>query len=550
MNKLNQKRLLPLLWSFLAILLILAGTYIFFDNVLFNDNLISNRVDGRLNTFFAEHWFQVFRGREDWMQLPCFYPTQNVLSYSDIMLGFSLPYSLFRLIGINMYVSFKYAVITIHFIGSITLWYFMQKCLKCSQCVSLIAVVCFSFSNGYYAVMANPQMIAESLIPVILICLFYYVKHFHDKKRFLFAFIGLGIFILLFYTAFYVAYFTCVFLLLFLICFCLVAVARTRRETIFLTIKKYAARWREYLLYLALCILSMVPFLCLYLPSFHTLGGRSWEDVLIYAPTLYNLVGEHVDNFLGFDPTVYHLKMGFSPIYLGLHAIFIIWYVFSLFKNHKEKEAPPRPLLYTSLILCCMISLFLMIAWEDGFSLWYFFFKFVPGASAIRGISRWLSFLVLPLAICFSLLSDECLKKYKIGRTVLLPVLLIIVFICNHSSVGVCTDWNSSEELAFIESVPAPPIDCEVIYLTDKTRSLITAQNTWELQMDAWAIAQAYDLKTVNGYSGQLPEHWDLLVEHDDIDQKVADWMRINKIDNVVLYSYDLGTHEWTRRED
>lgn len=543
MENIDKKKLLSFIGSLIAILLILAGTYVFFGNVLLNDNLISNRVDGRLNTFFTEHWFQVFCGKESWTQLRCFYPSPNVLSYSDIMLGFSFPYCLFRLVGVNMYTAFKYSVIVIHVIGSLSLWYFMRKCLNLSQCAALIAVAGFSFSNGYYAVMANPQMIAESLIPFILVCLFYYVKHFDDKKRFIFALIGLGTFILLFYTAFYVAYFTCVFLFLFLLCLCPITLTRVSPKNIFLTIRKHVGRWWEYLIYIVLCIAAMIPFLYLYLPSFHTLGGRSWDDVLMYAPTLYNLIGQQVDNFLGLDSSIYHLKTGFSPIFLGLFALLVICHAF-LFRSRQKSGSSAYSILISSLILCCIVSLLLMIVWDNGFCLWYFFFKFIPGASAIRGISRWLSFSALPLAICFSLLADE----FKIGRGILLSALTVIVFVCNHSAVGVCTDWNSSQEIAFIDSVPAPPADCEVMYLTDKTHAYADDKLVWELQMDAWAIAQTYDLKTVNGYSGQLPEDWDLLVESDDIDEKVTDWMKKNDVDNAVLYSYDLGTHEWTRK--
>ncbi len=546
-NKLNQKRLLPFLTSFFAILLILAGTYIFFDNVLLNDHLIGSRVDGRLNTFFVEHWFQVFCGNESWMQLRAFYPAQNVLSYSDVMLGFALPYSLFRLFGVDMYMAFKYSVILVHLLGSIALWFFMNRCLKCSHWASLAAVVGFSFSNGYYAITANPQMFAESLLPIILICAFCYAKYFYDKRRVFFALAGLGLFVLLFYTAFYVAYFTCVFLFLFVPLFCLSACLCIPAKNIFSTIRKASVHWPEYLLYLALCVVAMLPFLYLYLPNFQNVGGRSWSDVVMYSPTLPNLIGQDINNIFNLDLSVYHLKTGFPPLYLALFILTMVCHVCLAVKNkrHGYKE-----IWSLSLAVSCIVSLFLVILWDNGFSLWYFFFKFIPGASAIRGIGRWLTFITLPVSICFSAFADVCLGKYKAGRRCILPALALTVFLCNHSTVGVTTTWNAASENAFTSSVPAPPDDCEVFYLTDYKHAS-TANDGWEeFQMDAWAIAQTYDLKTLNGYSGMYPDGWDLYMADENIDAKATDWMERNSADDIVLYSYDLGTREWTRKSD
>ncbi|MCI8712044.1 MAG: hypothetical protein HFH23_07130 [Ruminococcus sp.] len=396
--------------------------------------------------------------------------------------------------------------------------------------------------------MTNPQMIAESLLPLILICLFYYMTYFDNKKRFFFALSGIGIFLLLFYTAYYVAYFTCVLLLIFFLCFALIAFLCIPFKNILSSLKKVLAHWPEYLGYLVLCILSMIPFLYLYLPSYNRLGGRSWKDVLMYAPTLPNLIGREIDNFLGFDPTVYHLKMGFPAVFLGLFFFFATWFaVLFLTTRHKDKRCSIQDVLRKSLTVCCIISLFLMIVWGNGICLWYPFFKFLPGASAIRGISRWLAFITLPLSVCFSLLVDKCLKNRQWLRWILLPCLAMFTFLCNHSDVGVSTDWNRASEISFLASVPAPPKDCEIMYLTDKTHTSNDPARTWELQMDAWAIAQFYGLKTVNGYSGQLPNNWDLLIGHDDIDTKVIHWLEGTSVTDAILYSYDIGTHKWSK---
>jgi len=450
-------------------LLILIGTYIFFDNVLFNNNLISGRGDGRLNTLFAEHWFHVFLGEEGWKELPSFYPTTNVLSYSDIMLGFSIPYSVFRLFGINMYAAFKYSVIVIHLIGSFTLYYFANVCLKCSRMCSFIAVIGFSFSNGYYAIAGNPQLYAESFVPIILICFYYYIHNFNSPNRHFYALVGLSVFALLFYTAFYVAFYALLFVLI-LGVFTSIAFVLVRPKGLLSLLRKILAHWKEYIIYILFAILLMVPFIDLYLPTLHTLGGRSWEDIIIYTPTIQNVFGFGYDNPWNVDTDVYHLNFGFSPLLLVIFVLLFGYYIYShKINTNTTSKNTISTIIFISAIISVIFSMFLPVTTETGFSLWYFIYKIIPGASAIRAVIRWLPFLTLPFSICFCMLVEHFANTLSNARQIILIVFSILVFTNNYSTVGVNTLWNETSELKFIESVSAPPKDCKIMFLTDST---------------------------------------------------------------------------------
>lgn len=532
--------------------LILIGEYVFYYKIIGNDGLIGNRIDGRLNTLFAEHWYQVFRGNEPWMELPAFYPASNVLSYSDIMLGFAIPHSIFRIMGFDIYLSFKYSVILVHVLGSIALFFFMRKCLATSYLCSFLAVVGFSFSNGYYFLAGNPQMTAQSLLPFLFILVYYYFKNVNNKKRYVCAFGGLGLLILLFYTAFYVAYFFCIFMFLWLLLGFLTFLL-TNRVFLFNAIKAVLSRWKELFLYAAYCVILMIPFLILYLPTFGSIGGRTWEEISMYSPSIRGLIGLSTDNPLGLDPTQYHLKTGI-PIQVLLLLVlgFIIWVCL------KPTDTPPQqkdiPLssfgtpLAVSLFLTCIVSLFLVIKWDNGFSLWYYVYKVVPGASALRALDRWNAFIVLPISILTAWFLERIrLHHHIIGSLVLIAVTLV-VYTANYSTVGICSTWNASDENNFISSVAVPPKDCQIMYITDKLQKYtIQDFSDEELQMDAWTIAYTYSLKTVNGYSGQIPDGWDLRIRYKDIDERVMQWMQLNHMDTSHLYAYDIGTNTWTK---
>ena len=75
-------------WIFIiAIILVLEA--IFFRTVLWNDTLIGDDDDARLNILIMEHIWQFLHGIKDFADLGMFYPYQNTISYSDMNVGFT-----------------------------------------------------------------------------------------------------------------------------------------------------------------------------------------------------------------------------------------------------------------------------------------------------------------------------------------------------------------------------------------------------------------------------------------------------------------------------
>ena len=52
----------------------------------------------------------------------------------------------------------------------------------------------------------------------------------------------------------------------------------------------------------------------------------------------------------------------------------------------------------------------------------------------------------------------------------------------------------------------------------------------------AWEVSYKYNLKNMNGYSGQFPKEWEL----DNV------WIKLNNIGKNVYY-YDVATNVWTK---
>ena len=114
-------------WSKIIILWVIAIIIelLFFRNVIFNSNLLGDFGDGRLLTLILEHYYNFINAKESFNNLAIFYPLSNTLGYSDMLLGIAIPYIPLRLLGINMLLATKYSCILIHFIGTISMMYFL-----------------------------------------------------------------------------------------------------------------------------------------------------------------------------------------------------------------------------------------------------------------------------------------------------------------------------------------------------------------------------------------------------------------------------------------
>lgn len=536
----------------IVLLLILVGEIITFRNILFNDSLFGAAYDGKLNNYFVEHWYKVFCGQENWKDLICFYPAENVLGYSDIMLGFSLPYSILRFLGMNMFSAFKWVLILTHVLGSYCLFYFSNKCLKLSPWVSLVAVVSFSFSNGYNTMMINPQMLAVSWIPFLLIMLYYYFVNWKRKIRHVFALISVTIVVLLFYTAFYVAYFICVLIMISIVFFLVCSIFKRKNEMLQQLYGNVLVHWKEYVIYGGIAVFLMLPFIQLYLPVLQSTGGRTWEEVLAFSPGWRHLVQMNDTNIVGWDSEIYNLVSGFPIVDL---CVFTIVSLLAIFVKRKRKSSQKEEFLdfvffYLLLLLgFCMI----MTIQVYGMSIWYIFYKFLPGASALRGIARWLPFMTLWFGLVMALYLERVMKKFTWFRPWFAAMIAVMFFCTNYTPQAIGTEWSVSEETDYLDFVARPPEDCEVMYLTDREHVAERQSNEMfleaTLQMQSWAIADCFSIKTINGYSGQEPKGWNVHPQDENVDQEVKRWLALNGVTDDVVYSYDISTNKWTKLE-
>ena len=168
--------------STVVVLAIIAGLeYLFFAKVLFSDALIGETNDSRLNNLLVEHWFHAFTGKESFSVVNIFYPMPDTVAFTDMLVGFAIPYSILRAFGMNMFLANKIVLIAFHIFGSYTFYYLLKRKFKIDSFWSLVGVVIFSYSSAYYVRIGHTQLMAISLIPILIIFIYSFFEKFESK---------------------------------------------------------------------------------------------------------------------------------------------------------------------------------------------------------------------------------------------------------------------------------------------------------------------------------------------------------------------------------
>lgn len=510
----------------IIIVAILILEILFFRHVLPVDNLIGDNIDARLNTVFLEHWNRFFQGKESITDVcGMFYPAENVLSYSDIMLGYGIIHTICRVFGVGMYVPLKIMIIGVHIFGSYSLYYLMRRCLKKSSIASFLAVIVFSFSIYYGYSSSNVQLFSFSMMPFILIMIYKWYENRDNNKRIINMTVGLLLYVLQFYTAFYVAYFSSLclgILLVVAIVYNCVADKEFIRQ-----IKKYII---EFVIYIVSVVALLIPFVIVYLPTSKESNGRKWEEVYWTLPDILDFfkIGERSKEF-AFMP--YWLML---VILLILVVVYIVKCVIAKKANHK-----------INILIVALVILFLLFDRCGEISLWWVAYSFVPGANAIRALFRAQIIVYLLYAFLFGFLIDEITEiKPVIG--IIVGLVISICFSCSCIYYySVPSSWTISEEKV-LDDVGSPPDDCKVMFIMEPKEQ---GESPLETQLDATVIAIKNDIKTINGYSGLTPKNWNIDYSDGKLKQSVKEWCDYSRIDKSTVYGYSFSTDTWFRLE-
>ncbi|MCR5090941.1 MAG: YfhO family protein [Oscillospiraceae bacterium] len=548
--------------NIICIVILLFCAMFFFRNVLFSERLFGDNWDGKLTMLITEHWFHVFKGESPITELGMFYPAKGTLGFSDIFLGYGIIHSILRIFGMDVYQAYKYTLVVIHLFGVFSLYYLLKHSLNIDYLWALFGTIAYSFSGTFAIQIGHTQMFAIDYLPFIAILTIGFFQNLENRKiRNVYAFSSLTMLVLLVYTAWYIAFFSALFIVTVLVVWiCVMAIHHNNIVAVFNHfIKELKYGIVAYLLY---TVALLIPFVLLELPILRESGGRSYADVYMLMSEPIDFINVSTENWL-LGGLIRKLRLeqrgyynieatqGFTLVLLGV-------FFFSLFNIDREQAKFPNDILKNKLLVYRTISISVVIGMlmsiklsVQGASLWWFVYKFFPGAKSIRAASRYLLFLSVPMSIMAAVMGDalavdnKAIKSNRKKYVLLMSGLILLLFLSNINVGGVYARWNRNEAIEIINNVSKPPEECKVFYMTNvKDDSYLDGY----YQLKAYEISDRFLINTINGYSGLVPHGWEDIINIDNGNYEKAVDNLVNTYGLNDVYVYDETNDQWIIR--
>jgi hypothetical protein len=531
------------LWIALFLMIGMIGTAGLHRAQVFSGfDLIPGRMgDTRLIMFLFDHWLKVFSGVADWASPMMMYPIKGTLGYSDMVFGHGVLHAGLRLLGLDFFDATVALIVLLSALAYVAAGFFLRQVFQTSLLATSVGASFFAFSSIKAMNMGPYQLHVYGLIPVVLLCFGLLLKPAEGiaetsrLKVFTITAAGLLSLAVLFNSGWYLAWFSGFFILLTL----LVLLMHGRGQAWLLAICRQ--HWFALLAAIGLFILSMLPFLQLYLPARALDQGH-----LPTVPSWPYLINMGSANFLWgwLQPLLPAVpeesRMGVGYVMLLLWALAFPWSVITLLRGSRAVRSELWILAVMVLATSCFTLL--AIRWPGGFSLWDWVVHIVPGADAVRGLQRYMMMLTAPLAAMLAMTIDACLKRGwaaagKIRWAWTVPVLALGLMVMSEQISG-SFGVSAAGQRAYFQSLEKQlTADCTLFSVRGPGPATLEPSINEipninrKYQADAIILAGLSGIPTINGFSGLYPINYGLYKLYaQDYELRVMEWLNRHQI--------------------
>lgn len=538
------------MWHYALVLLIAVSAICFFYRDVFAsgfDLLLGDAIDARLNLLLADSWNDYFNGELLLRQARIFYPYANTRGYTDLNLSLYLLQQPWCLLGFDYIHSAQITYGCLLLIGILSMFY-LCRLFNISFLTSIFCALMAFFNNAFWLKQLHTQFFFISLVPLLGICVFRYLQYFKSPRRtisILYASCGCLIFATISYSNFYSAYFIAMWLVVFMIVLLLVL-----QKSKMLTWKINKKKIWEIIGIISLGIILHLPFIYIYAPTMVDYK-RSWFEVAGGLPVLIDVLNFGQCNFLWgelyqhYFPSVhkyfYEQTYGFTPITFLCLILLVISVILAYCRSKKSTPIWVTTFLITLLILNVVIIKILpnTSALYPYTSLWYGAYEFLPGASAIRSMTRIYVFFMFAWVILLGWFIDKTASLFKKKYSAIFILFVGIILLADNFSTAPACNWRYSENLNFTTNIPAPPPNCQVFFIVPSEPEKVESHA--QAGLDAWTIARQYGIYTINGYSGNFPPeiHPYNNKTKDHFLKNMISWIKKYNLQNVYIYNAD-----------
>lgn len=512
-------------------------------NLLFGD-----RYDGMIETTILEHWFNVVRGVSHWSQTLYFFPVAATLGYNDGYLVFGAIYSVFRGLGADPFLASELVDIAVKLLGFVGFHVFAVRVLRLPGRWAALGAAVFTLSNNSYMQGSHVQLFSVAFAPILALIFNAAILAVGQRDRRAVAAWGVlaGLaFPAWLLTSYYMAWFFMLFCLLWAPLL-LLSAGRRRVQAL---VADGAACWLPLAASFAVLAFGLLQFAQLYLPKAAETGMHGVREMASYLLSpldTFNLGGNNAlhggwHRWLqpALSPNLEHAT-GFTPFVL---LAFLAGGVWAVRRGGRAGVAGCMALAAGALWLAA-ISV-------GGVSLWNAVYAWVPGARAIRVVSRIQIFLAWPVVSVAEagLAALEAALRPRGGIWAALPGVVGLLLVVEQYNAAQVPLLDRAEQLAWLRSVPAPPAECRSFYVS-KPRAPYARFGPEIASMvghdiDAMLLAEWFGRPTVNGFASLLPTGWNLLwIGNPDYLERVRDYATARGV-AAGLCSLDLSSNRW-----
>lgn len=454
-------------------------------------------VDSRFNNALLEHLYLWVRGEADELWSPdFFYPYKGVLTYSDNHFGSGPFYVLFRFVGFDRIAAYQtwFALgSTLNFAAA----YYVFRKLSFSDLAAAAGAFAFAFALSNLSHHGHSQLVFRFAIPLAFLFLWQGLERGSPLRIAIAAALTAYQFLCSIYLGIFLIY-----LLGFVALFAIVFRWSTVRGLL-QGIKGQSTKDNVWtVLLFVLSALSTAMLLYTYFRISSEYGfNRSIIEVVNLLPRVQSYfvadgssIWRALSLQIGTDlPNRYEHQMFFG-LALIVAAIGGFWVA--------RRSKSSRHL--ADVAGASLLALILFTLYIGPYSPYMIFMRIVPGVDSIRAVARIDLLMVLPLAILCAVLIDQLRQSPKAAtrHASLAIACVLLVEPWSHQPHAFPVEAWKAREHAVDAVFPEEYPEDAVLYL----RTAINSPWSYmETELDGVFAAQKRGLKTINGYSGNVP---------------------------------------------
>ncbi|MEP7067089.1 MAG: hypothetical protein ABI889_13720 [Gemmatimonadota bacterium] len=474
--------------------------------------------DTRLNNYILEHgyrWLLGFPGHERFWSPPVFYPAPNTAAYSDVLLGVAPFYWLWRVTGFAPDTSFQLWMLTIATLNFVSAFVLFSRGFRIRPIASVIGAMLLSFAAERTAQVIHAQLIAHFYIAIAILAVLEIFRAEPElragvmivQRRTAWVFALAAATAAQLYSSFYYGW----FLIFALAIAALWALVRpgTRRRVLLTARANLGALAGAALA----SLLALAPLVSHYLEAQRQVGTRSFALVETMLPRLESWA------YMGPSSWLYGwiaALSGFRDLpmeheqRLGLGVVTVMCAATGLWMARRRRDVQFAVIVPLTMAL-------LATEWPGGFTLWHAAYLYVPGAGALRAVSRIGVALLIPASLGVALLIESLARTLRIPpsrtamrlrqrdrlRRALIAAMVTGVIVVEQ--VQEPRSYDKSEGRARVARVAnGIGAGCQLFLYTTTGGD----DDPWNYHADAMWASMERGIPTINGYSGNEPPLW------------------------------------------